>query len=222
MFVIGFDPGGIGQFAWCLTEATDPPRLRHCGVSDHASGAVGAVSKHIDDSMQLLAAGIDSPLFWIGNGDRRVDQIVRTKIHALGARNIWGTVQSVNSLRGACLAQGILAAWLLRSRFPNIRITESHPKALLWLLELANKERPVREVRMSHLCRLIDCDLQDLSEHERDAALGAVAALAMIRKADGWRDLALDENDAFVPVAPVEYWMPINDACGKTELANKK
>lgn len=96
-------------------------------------------------------------------------------------------------------------------------------------MEIANKERPVREVRMAHLSKLIDCDwqepsehLQEPSEHERDAALGAVAALEMLRKADGWRDLALDENDAFVPVAPVEYWMPINDACGKTDLANKK
>jgi len=104
-----------------------------------------AVCKHIDDSMQLAGAGIDSPLFWVANGDRRVDQAVRAKMQALGARSVWGTVQSVNSLRGACLAQGILAAQLLRSRFPNIRITESHPKALLWLMGFANRQRGTRE-----------------------------------------------------------------------------
>jgi hypothetical protein len=212
IFAIGFDPGGIGQFGWCLVESTERARLRYCGTSNHAQGAVDAVCKHIDDSMKVLAAGIDSPLFWIATGDRRADQIVRATMFGLGARNVWGTVQSVNSLRGACLIQGILAARLLRSRFPDIRITESHPKALLWIMGVANKQRPVRDVQMADLSKLIDCDLQGLSEHERDAALGAVAALAMLRKLDGWRNLALNESNPFVPVAPVEYWMPINDA----------
>jgi hypothetical protein len=29
---------------------------------------------------------------------------------------------------------------------------------------------------------------------------------------DGWRDLFVDETDPFVPVPPVEYWMPQNAA----------
>jgi hypothetical protein len=218
-FVLGFDPGGIRQFGWCLAEATDRPRLIHSGIANNADEAVDSVCADIDDSVQLLAAGIDSPLFWIGNGDRQVDQTVRAKMRAKGAPNVWGTVQSVNSLRGACLIQGILTARLLRSRFPNIRITESHPKALLWLMGVANNERRAREVGMGQLSKLIDCDLPEMSEHERDAALGAVAALKMLRKADGWRDLALDERNAFFPVKSVEYWMPIDDACAETGSA---
>lgn len=222
LFVVGFDPGGIDQFGWCLAEETDRMRIKYFGRSDHADGAVEAVFEHIEDSNQLMAAGIDSPLFWVGNGDRRADQTVRARMLALGARNVWGTVQSVNSLRGACLIQGILTARLLRLRFPKIRITESHPKALLWLRGFAHRQKGTREVGMADLSELIACSSREQSEHERDAALGAVAALAMLRNEDGWSNLALEERNAFSPVEPVEYWMPIDDVCGKTDLANKK
>ena len=53
------------------------------------------------------------------------------------------------------------------------------------------------------------CDVAGLSEHERDAALGALTAWAMVSAAPGWRDIALEEKDVFVPVPPVEYWMPV-------------
>jgi hypothetical protein len=127
----------------------------------------------------------------------------------LGAINVGGTVQHVNSLRGACLSQGIMAAHLLRRELPEIRITESHPKALLWILHIARIKRPVAEIGIGHLGDFIESESPHLSEHERDAALGAVAALAMMNKWSGWRDLHREEKNAFNPVSPVEYWMPL-------------
>jgi hypothetical protein len=92
---------------------------------------------------------------------------------------------------------------------PAIRITESHPKALLWLLHVASVECRVKNVEMSHLGDFIESESPRLSDHERDAALGAVAAWAMINSRSGWRDLYQDENNPFAPVWPVEYWMPL-------------
>jgi len=68
-----------------------------------------------------------------------------------GAQNVHGTVQAVNSLRGACLVQGILTAILLRQRVPEIHVSESHPKAVLWLLGAATPENPPAAI---HLCNL--------------------------------------------------------------------
>jgi len=102
-----------------------------------------------------------------------------------------------------------MAARGLRAAAPNIRLTESHPKALLWLIQVANSRRKVVDIGLADLTEFIESDSQYRSEHERDAAIGAIAALAMLERRVGWRDLAAEEPDAFVPVAPAEYWMPL-------------
>jgi hypothetical protein len=209
--ILGLDPGGIEQFGWCVAESLGGGRVRvrEWGTADHAAQAIQRASEYVFSSEKLAAAGIDSPLFWAPNGDRHVDQLVRTAMKDLGATNVHGTVQQVNSLRGACLVQGVMAARQLRLQTPDIRLTESHPKALLWLVKVASKHRAVADVRMENLREFVECEVPQLSEHARDAALGAVAAAAMLLGLPGWRDLAAEGNDMFWPVSPVEYWMPI-------------
>jgi hypothetical protein len=211
MLVLGFDPGGLKRFGWCVAEPTLHGKLKllDCGVADHATRAVEAALKATDDPARIVAAGIDSPLFWVPNDSRQADKTIREKLKGLGAESPGGTVQEVNSLRGACLAQGIMTAHLLGKSVPAVRITESHPKALLWLLKVATKDRRPTKVKMSDLRAFVTCESEELSEHERDAALGAFAAWAMVTEQAGWRDLFQDEDKPFVPVPPIEYWMPI-------------
>lgn len=210
MVVLGFDPGGQESFGWCVAEAVGSGELtlRDHGLASHAGEAVRKALDSVGERSRIKAAGIDSPLFWIADGDRNADKVVRSALRRYRAGS---TVQHVNSLQGACLVQGILTAYLLRQALPAIRITESHPKALLWLLALASKGRPVGEVAMWHLADLVRCDARRLSEHVRDAALGAVAALAMIEKRVAWCDLYRRETKPFAPISPVEYWMPIEE-----------
>jgi len=211
MWIAGFDPGGVASFGWCLTEAESGQRIqiREAGVTNHASLAVRCVLDALPAGARLAAAGIDSPLYWSLGGNRSSDLAVRALIRQLGAPNPGGTVQSPNSLRGACLVQGALAAHLLRCAVPEVRITESHPKALLWLLALASRKRAEASICIADLCDHISGGSASDSDHERDAALGALASLAMVEGWDGWRDLAADEDDPFFPVGPVEYWMPL-------------
>jgi hypothetical protein len=145
----------------------------------------------------------------VPNDSRQADKTIREKLKGLGAESPGGTVQEVNSLRGACLAQGIMTAHLLGKSVPAVRITESHPKTLLWLLKVASRRRKPTKVKMSDLRAFVTCESEELSEHERDAALGAFAAWAMVTEQAGWRDLFQDEDKPFVPVPPVEYWMPV-------------
>ena len=84
-----------------------------------------------------------------------------------------------------------LAAVELRERLPGLPITESHPKALLYLQPEA---RPINSN----------------SDHERDAILGAVAAWAMWSKQPLWRDLYADNHEPrWLVLAPLYYFMPI-------------
>jgi len=213
MILLGFDPGGAKKLGWCVAETENSGQLvfRDSCLADHASGAVAAALSKVSDLTQIKAAGIDSPLFWVTDGERKADNIVRREIRRLGAVNAAGTVQQVNSLRGACLSQGLMVAHLLRRSFPDMRITESHPKALLWLLKIASAQHHVADIGISHLSGLIESESCNVSDHERDAVLGAVAAWAMITKHPGWRDLFQEETNPFAPVPPVEYWMPVVD-----------
>ena len=212
--VLGFDPGGEKQFGWCVASGAADGKLvlRSNGTASHAAGAVEMALREAQKCGVIAAAAIDSPLFWNLSGDRRADMTVRAAMRRIGAVNLGGTVQHVNSLRGACLAQGMMAAHILRDKMPSLRLTESHPKALLWLLEVATPQRPVREIRIDHLDKFIQCDSSALCEHERDAAVGAFAAWAMLNQRSGWRNLYTDEDGVFAPVSPIEYWMPIGRA----------
>jgi predicted nuclease with RNAse H fold len=102
----------------------------------------------VDQAVQFMmdwdnpqAVGIDCPMWWTSapGGGRRVDAWIR-KTYGVPS----GTVQSINSLRGAVLVQGVLLAMVLRRRHPDLPITETHPKALLVARKL--EKRPWAEV----------------------------------------------------------------------------
>jgi predicted nuclease with RNAse H fold len=209
--LLGFDPGGEDGFGWCVADDTPtlPLAVRATGVVDNARSAVDAVMTQVKRGESVVAVGIDAPLFWVATGDRNVDRIVRDELRGLGARSPGGTVQAVNSLRGACVVQGMLTGMLLRAALPEVLISESHPKALLWQLRLANRDRHpagISLVSLSHFSVSASIGTQD---HERDAAIGALCAWAMVHNPKGWRDLYLEEQHPYSPItAPLGYWMP--------------
>jgi len=213
MRFIGLDPGGKKHFGWCVLEGrTLPLTLAKFGCVSDAAAAVDAVLRVVGDAARIDGVGIDSPLFWAPAAKRRVDSLVREAITSIGPPSAGGTVQEVNSLRGACLVQGMMAAHLIRRALPDVRITEAHPKALLWLVKVASNARHVRAVRMEHLDEYFCYQGAVITEHERDAALAAIAAWAMTTSAPGWRDISIEDSDAVMLVPHVEYWMPIEEA----------
>src|SRR5437660_360415 len=115
--LLGFDPGGEDGFGWSVADDTPalPLTVRATGVVDNARSAVDAAMAQVKQGEHVVAAGIDAPLFWVATGDRTVDRIVRAELRRLGAASPGGTVQAVNSLRGACVVQGMLTGVLLRA-----------------------------------------------------------------------------------------------------------
>ena len=190
--LIGLDPGGNSNFGWCLVTDSDrmPFSVLKSGCGDSADHVIREVLQAILIYGPPVAVGIDAPLFWSRVGPRNADSSVRTAIRNRGAPHSSGMVQDVNSLRGACLVQGMLAAMSLREKFPSLLITEAHPKALRYLLP---------ETRT----------ISAPSEHERDAMLSAITAWAAFHKHQGWSDLYSSEPCSYTPISPpLHYFMP--------------
>ena len=153
---IGADPGGIGKFGLAFL---DNGKLC-CNTVSSVDEAVAEILK----MGEPLGLGIDAPMWWssVAGGGRKSDSMLREQygIHS-------GTVQSANSLRGSALVGGTLLALIVRQQFPDARITESHPKALLKALGLTRKQFPKQFGISSGWSG---------NEDEQDAAIAAVCA----------------------------------------------
>jgi hypothetical protein len=194
MNLIGLDPGGLKSFGWAILSIgkLGESITLNTGVSSNSFSAINEASRAIDEAP--LGVGIDAPLFWVTKGDRRADARIRKLVCATGGHS--GTVGHVNSLRGACLVQGILAAHQVANSWPSALVTEAHPKALLRVHPAASEFLAV------HLPNAP-------SEHERDAALAAFSAWAATASFSGWQDLLLEEFAPFFPSGhTVSYWFP--------------
>ena len=191
---IGADPGGIDKFGLAFLD--DSSQLRCVTVS-----SVDEAVKSIHASGEPSGIGIDAPLWWSAarGGGRLADERIRKRYRIKS-----GTVQSANSLRGAALAGGALLASLVRREFPNIGITESHPKALLRALDPKDDG--------ASFARRFKIPTDWRNEHERDAAIAAVCAREGFE--GRWQmDLAeqrngLEQDPKSYWLAPVSYFWP--------------
>lgn len=158
---LGFDPGGVDRFGAAIIDE------RGCLKSENLSSvdeAVGFVQSFFGRTAPK-GAGIDAPLWWSGGkgGGRRADQRLR-RYYGIAS----GTVQSANSLKGAAVVQGPLLVERLRAVYPEIYITEAHPKAYLLGPHKTNHGY-LRGLEIG------SNDPRD-DDHMRDAILAALAA----------------------------------------------
>lgn len=192
---VGADPGGKQSFGIALLRDGAAPKVE---VVDCADEAVTFVLRHI--SAAPKGVGIDAPLWWSSgpSSDRFADQWLRAEYGLSG-----GQVQTANSLRGAALVQAAMFIQRLRENFPEVPVTEVHPKALL----------------TSGVCgawpefsERYGIDAGSPNEHERDSLIAAVAAREGFEKR--WsRDLsttreASEQDPQKYWLAPVHYFWP--------------
>ena len=200
---LGFDPGGNQRFGWCVATCDSGGLPLHVRAAGHACNALDAVMKTeemIELGEQILGAGIDAPLSWPWKAGRVCDARLRAALQDRGAPSPSGSVQHVNSLRGACVAQGVLLALELRKRHRDLHLSESHPKAFLWLTVLG---APTGQ----QLTDFIE-GTEDLGEHERDSAIACLSAWAAVEEPMGWQDLREMDPSCHYPVSATSYWMP--------------
>ena len=186
---IGADPGGENNFGLAILKAD---ATVHVCCVDYVDMAIEVVREHSQGSPAGI--GVDSPLWWTSGraGLRSADQWLREKYN-LPNRN----VQATNSMWGSVLIQGVMFVARMREYFPKVRITETHPKALLkalgpdWWKKLFD-ELPT------------DVTLEMLPEHKRDAVISAVAAREGFE--GRWtKDLSIDRYPS--EQDPSNYWL---------------
>lgn len=199
MYFVGFDPGGRQAFGWAVLEANDRSlRVIDAGTCSSAPAAVAQVSAALP-ATSPAGVGVDAPLFWVSEGDRQADNHVRKLVCAPDVGGKTGTVNHVNSLRGACLVQGVLVARLAHSKWPNVKVTEAHPKALMLVSTVAQTFKDSLGGTRAAEC-----------EHSRDAAIAAFSAHAFFTRRNGWINLVEKEKE--VPYFPAgseaAYWFP--------------
>lgn len=110
----------------------------------------------------------------------------------------------MNSLRGACLVQGMMFVERIRQLYPGVAVTESHPKAVLKFLKLANNWKKT----CAHFSITTEC-------RDPDGSDAIVAALHAREAFEGrWtHDLSRDRHDCEQDpssywLAPVHYFWP--------------
>ena len=74
MIFPGFDPGGVHQFGWCVSEAKPDPGLKllDSGVADNTEAAVHTGLNNVKDLKDVSAAGIDRRLYWPSSGTIKI------------------------------------------------------------------------------------------------------------------------------------------------------
>ena len=198
--ILGLDPGGKGNFGWVLLAFSQRPPLNllASGVADHAESAVKDALKEASRlGGEIIIAGVDAPLCWVSGAEREADRRLRKERNKVGGHG----VMHVNSLCGACLAQGMMAAKMIEDK--GIGIVEAHPGSIEDILFFKGE----LEAYLSK--GILDLPHRD---HQRDAALAALAAWAWHTKQPNWVDLTRkypNESQSFTLLKEVvPYMMP--------------
>jgi predicted nuclease with RNAse H fold len=180
---IGCDPGGKNSFGIAVIDSNRGITTKTVGFVQEAREVILDACR--GEEKHVKGLGVDAPLWWSSgpSADRRADQRIRNKYRPIGVKP--GSVQAVNSLRGAAIAQGLLIVAELRKEFPVLKVTESNPKVQIQILG---------DGKVQRYFSAIDPEYKVASEHERDALVAAIAAREGF--SNRWRvDLAKDRYE---------------------------
>jgi hypothetical protein len=177
--IVGYDPGGL--------DANGVATLTVAGgkVADVQTVTVSCAERAIDlvEQVNPMAIGIDTLTCW-GTGPggwRPADRWLREKYPAV--RN---SIMSPNGLAGSMSLSGMALLLAVRTARPEIFVTETHPKVVIYELTGERYDFVGRRHFMDNLlARLLGAGVLARNEHEWDAALSALAALEGV--AGRWR-----------------------------------
>ncbi len=199
--VVGYDPGGNCKHGFARATIRDGKIV--CVTTDTLRTAEEVV-RSILGGEKPLGIGIDTLTCWSTgcSGWRPADCWLRKQYPA-----VRGSVVPPNSLFGAMCLNGMAVLVAVRRAFPDIFVTETHPKVLYYALfeEPHDYQGANESVMDKRLSELLDVNVQPETDHEWDAA---ISILPVIRGLHGaWQDLHA------LPTAPGERLI---HPCGKT------
>lgn len=165
--VVGYDPGGNGKHGFARATVRDA--VMEC-VETRTLDRVEDVIERVACAETLLGLGVDTLTCW-GTGSsgwRPADRWLRRRYPEVRDR-----VLAPNALRGSMSINGMALLVTVRRAFPDIFVTETHPKVLYHALckKHYEFEGPNKSVMNGCLGRLLGVEVAPENEHEWDAAI---------------------------------------------------
>jgi hypothetical protein len=200
---LGFDPGGQDDGTGVALLIAEDKRLR-CVTScvDSVDAALKWAKCGLANGTPV-AAGLDTFLFWEPSraGWRPADRWLKKHYSQVS-----DSVFSSNSAYGSMAVQGMALAILARQHWPNIELTETHPKVLYYALSKRTYEWPTNMVQW--LLKQMGCVTAEIAnDHCWDAAISAWAALQ--GHARRWKHDLRELSEAPIePAGRCAYWWP--------------
>ena len=171
--VIGYDPGGKGKHGVAQATVRDGEILN---VTTTTFNAVEDVVALILKNGTPLGLGVDTLTCWATgpSGWRPADRWLRQ--HYDYVKN---SVAAPNSLYGAMSINGMAMLVAVRQAFPNVFVTETHPKMLYYAQhnERYDYNGPTISVMNKRLSQVLGVDVAPRNEHEWDAAISTLAVV---------------------------------------------
>ena len=205
--VIGYDPGGNGKHGVARATLRDGDIL---SVTTTTCNVVEDVVASIVNNETPLGLGVDTLTCWATghNGWRPADRWLRQRYDC-----VQNSVVAPNSLYGAMSLSGMALLVTVRQAFPDLFVTETHPKVLYYTQfnERYDYTGPNASVMDKRLRQLLAANVAPRNEHEWDAA---ISILAVVRGLNGsWRrdlhDLPTDLHECLVhPCGRTAYVWP--------------
>jgi hypothetical protein len=171
--VIGYDPGGNGAHGMAELHFQDAEATT---LTTRVLQTTEDVISTLEDLPSLAALGVDT-LTCSGTGVggwRPADRWLRERYKA-----VQNSVMTPNGLFGSMGLNGMAVLIAARQIFPEVVITETHPKVLYWHLSGKKYEyQTSKGVMDGVLTSALGISVEPATEQEWDTAVSAFAALS--------------------------------------------
>jgi len=206
--IVGYDPGGNNDHGLALIKY-DNSEIQDVNISTHSTAY--SIIAAISDSDNIIAMGIDTLTCWSTgpSGWRPADRFLKNKYP-----EITNSIISANSLHGSMVLNGMSVIIKIKALFPNIHISETHPKVLYF--ELSKKKYNYDEHQSEMdilLSELLQKEISTINDHEWDAAFSvyAVSCGLLGKWNKDLHTIQTQNNEMLVePCGTTSYWWPEN------------
>lgn len=174
--IVGYDPGG--NFGHGIaTLLVDRGKIQKASVQTLKT--VEQVIEILESIESLIGIGVDTLTCWStgDSGWRPADRWLRIKYP-----QVKNSIVSPNGLYGSMGLNGMAVLFFMKKLYPDLFITETHPKILFWFLTRERYDYSKNKDLMDkHLRLILEVSLAPKNEHEWDAAISAYAALSSLK-----------------------------------------
>ena len=204
--IVGYDPGGNLSHGVAMLSI-DQGKVQKASVQTLRT--VEQVIGVFESVGPLIGIGVDTLTCWgTGiSGWRPADRWLRKKYS-----EVQKSIVSPNGLYGSMGLNGMAVLIYMKNLYPDLFITETHPKVLFWHLEKKRYDyAQSKDMMDKKLGLMLGVAITPTNEHEWDAAISAYAAFAALSGA--WKrnlhELPTEDDERIIsPCEKTCYFWP--------------